>query len=280
MEKLIYFKGTHLVTPEQQKEIVEMFGDGKSENPNHYISFTKEDVFHDSNSGLHEYNNLMLYISCGNQRLNERYDALVERIKTKGFTASKAYYSDYVEENLAKKLIVDAIEAFNKEFTEEPLLLKYNNYYSYIIDEFMRNLGFPKKCWQASILNDLEEAKAKIQNSKIDTFDAVTCPDADVIMEEYTKHRTSTATTVFKEYYFNLKKGFSGLETWNNKRDWFDKYPFLCKLLQSSWSSDCEFLMINVYDRATSHKAVKIILTALIEKGKITKDSFVWNDSK
>lgn len=232
-DKLIYYRGKELITPKDLKRLRKLWGS----TPYNWVEELPID--HNTGTGIHNVTEIM-YTIWNDRNLNERSDALIERIK-KGLTHSKSFNGGYVEEHLLVKLITDATTEFNK-IAEVKL-----EWYRYPL-EFLRLYNIPHK----GVIDEMNKEEAKIGVIQKPT--------------KITKFKTHYPTTqdqcsVFKQYY--IKGSISLFSEKHNHL--YKMFPYLCKL------HDCRgYVQLYVYDYKKRDWAMQNVLNYLVDNHLIT----------
>jgi hypothetical protein len=227
-DKLIYYRGKELISPKDLKRMRKLWGS----TPYNWVEELPID--HNTGTGIHNVTEIMFTI-WNDRNLNERSDALIERIK-KGLTRSKGTYHNYVEENLLIKLITDATTEFNK-IAEVKL-----EWYRYPL-EFLRLYNIPYD----GVIKELNECEAKVG--------VITKPVSKIKYKSYLPV-SQDQCSVFKQYAI---KG--SISLFSEKHNHLYKiFPYLCKL------HDCRgYVQLYVYDYKNRDWAMQNVLNYLVE---------------
>lgn len=239
MEKLIYYRGSELITPQQKRRMIKLWGTPP------YVHFVELPLDHNTGTGIHEVTEI-LYTIWNNEKLNERSQALTERIK-KGLTRSTAYYSDYVETNILHKLIQDAIKEFNSYAEDKIEKLPF--------DEFKRLYGLPIS---DSVIAEMDKEEKKIG--------IVEKPNKIIKFKSHWKTSQNQCST-YKHYYIKGTLSFSANYDREITKAIHDKFPYLGKLHAARSDG---YIQLSVYDYKRSNNAMQNVLNYLVENYYIT----------
>jgi len=262
-EKLIYYRlgerETELISESDLKRIEKVWGKPNTDRPYNRVEMVEEDQNY--GTGLHIVTELMSVIQC-DRRLNERSDALEQRIK-KGLTRSKAYGVKYVEENLLLALIQDAKEQFLKDggnlreaFGMEQDDKKYIPSLPY--KEFFRLFGVPYK----SVMDEVKECEEKIGDipkpKKLNKINYTVgyigqCDSYKLYSVKGTLSRRGTFVKTGLPYVGKVYQGHDGFPAYANGKFVEEKH-----------------IQIYVYDQADRDWALQNVVNYLLDNQMIT----------
>jgi len=247
--KALYYRGEIRVDKKTEKEIKKYF-------TNKHYNWFKEVEVHDEFDCLPELAPIFYTIQC-NQELNERSEALIERIKKtkpKGYTPSSSYYSYSVESNLMLKLVNDARRLLIAEEGHE-----VNTYHS--VHDFYRYYDM-EDLWlhNSDIHQQLKKARTYCANiTKPEVFYDWISP--------FSGKKTfgiSSATSSYKLYHVATKDtSLWRLDDAINTI--YNKFPYLGKL----YDTYDGYVQIYVYDHFHRHWAVNNVIHELKERGML-----------
>ena len=245
--KTLFFKDTERITKEDHEDLIKFFGESPWNQVNEVETIDDLDVHPDAAPFLHCIQN--------NERLVEREEKLIKRIKTKlengGLTSSSSYYSESVEHNLIDKLVIDAKEILIREEGFEGVI----NWY-----EIYRYYGLP---YRHTLYKDaLRKARKKTSLIKK--------PKKFYDWRSYfTKEQTyeSDPNSCYLQYHIDVEYCSSQLWDLNGNGTIYHEFPYLGKLYYTSVCGS--YLQVFVYDCADRHWAVNNVLDYLIKKGLI-----------
>ena len=235
MKQLIYYRGKELITAKDLKRLRRLFG----YTPYNSVEYLPLDE--NTGTGIHEVTEIMFTI-WNDRRLNERSDALIDRI-SKGLTYSRAYGREYVEEGLLVKLITDAITEFNKVVDEEDKI-KWTRYPL----EFLRLYKIPYK----GIIAEMDKEEAKIGEVPKPTKIVKYTPHWDMSQDQ---------CSIFKQYY--IKGSISRFRA--DHKNLYKMFPYLCKLHECE-----EYFQLYVYDYKRRDWAMQNVLNYLVDNHLVT----------
>lgn len=159
---------------------------------------SKTNLYHDTNTGNHELNNILLSIQT-DSRLSEKLDEILNRIEKNGnkLTLSTSQRYDFVEIKLLLNLFDEAIGYINKHTDDSYTNATYN--YAY---EYLYTLGFNDDCsYNSSLRSKLSKYKRIDEEIYSIDYDSITYePKVEELFNELTKD-------------FDI-----------NKKGWFDAY--------------------------------------------------------
>ena len=231
MEKLIYYRGTELITKSEWDRIKTLWGIKP------YMYIEEHPVDHNYGTGLADVTNILAFIQC-DRVLNERESQLRERISKKGgkLTPSSGYYSTSVEHNLLQKLIVDAKQKYNVEVEASEQI---NNL---PWAEFYRLFNLPYK----GILTKVIEQEKLI--------DLIPEPKIEYEFEShYPVHSDSESS--YKHYYIKWNKTCNKFP--------YKEHPYVGKV---HYCSGDGYVQIYVYDQTNRDLALQHVLNWLHTK--------------
>lgn len=247
-DKLIYYRpdqrDAEALTPSQKKRLVRVWGT-KGKPYNHFETL---DIDYSYKTGLHKVTEILATIQC-NERLNNRLDELLERIKTKGFKESKNTYvgdSKTVEAGIMCKIVFDAIELFNKDSDE-----KIDNY-NFPMREIYRIHSIPYK----GIMDKVKKSEENI---------GVIEKPKKIYDIKYDLSYSGDQQSSYKFYYVKGELRYSFRDS--TKKTAYDKFPYLGKLYDVS---EHGYVQIYVYDYFKSDWALQNVVDYLIKEKSLT----------
>jgi hypothetical protein len=231
-EKLIYYRGEELITPNDLKRMRKLWGD----TPYNWV--VELPIDHNTDTGIHDVTEI-LYTIWNDPKLNKRSDELINRI-SKGLTRSKSYGIDYVEETLLKKLVTDAVDEFNKISDEK--IERYN----FPFMEMKRLYNIPTK---NGVIHKMDESESYIGD--------IPKPETTIIAK-YTLEQDQCST--YKKYYVEGKLNYKFK---SEDRSMYKMFPYLGKLYMGF--SGKEYFQLYVYDYKNRNWAMQNILNYLVK---------------
>lgn len=238
------FDNGELLTEEQYKRFCDVFNEKDS-----YNKFEFLEEFHDSGSGIHKVNNIMLTIQS-TAKLNAEDKKIRERLeKRKGkVTPSKVNYigNACVEAGLIFSLVDKAIQEINICSEPEDRIHRGIPH-----KELLRLYGIPYK----GIMQKVEKAEKEIQS--------ITEP---VHRYELKYHYTgSDSTSAFQTNGILVKFKVYSHYTFNAKvKELYKKFPYIGKVYYFD-SNSTKFLELNVYDKHGRDWAVQNVIHELVQ---------------
>jgi hypothetical protein len=235
METVIYYRNSQLITEADWIKIVKVWG----LTPFNFIE--RHVIDQNSGSGLHIVTELLAVI-WNDKLLNEKDTVLKERIK-KGLTHSSAYGRDYVERNLLRNLIWDALNEFNK-IAEEPVDLFQIPYM-----EFYRLYNIPTE----TVMDDVNKDECKTNN--------IPDPPRKVKYSQYFGEPETDQCSVFQKNYICVDED-SRYSVERLSKEAHQKFSFLRKLYLVE-----DYIQVYVHDNYGSTKALENVLCFLEDNG-------------
>lgn len=236
-----YYLGKHLLTLDEKNRLETLWGKGWTDNTQYVERYEYDSSFQ---TGLIDVVNILATIQ-NDRQLNERDQKLINRIWQHKLTYSKGRDFTYVEQGLVWKLVQDARDLYNKEFSDK---VKIEGLY----DEFCRIYGLPHK----SIMSKVQAQEVYVSQ--------VTEPKERYDLKFHYKGRASFESA-YKCYGVLPSKDLDISLRWersSSKRSFMGElrktYPYVGKLYFSTLGE--KYWQIYVYDRADSDRALQNVV--------------------